>query len=117
MCPRDSHTCARNEMMRPIPWMNCSMDADKPLAGSAVLIVDVVNDFAFAGSDQLLQQMPRVVRAIDALRRRADALQRPVIHVNDTRTLAFQLRTGHRVLPAPGCARCGHRGTAQAARH
>ncbi|WIG56168.1 MAG: Nicotinamidase [Rhodanobacteraceae bacterium] len=59
------------------------MDADKPLADSAVLIIDVINDFAFPGSDQLLQQMPRVVRAIDALRRRADAAQRPVIHVND----------------------------------
>ena len=59
------------------------MDADKPLADSAVLIIDVINDFAFPGSDQLLEQMPGVVRAIDALRRRADAIQRPIIHVND----------------------------------
>jgi nicotinamidase-related amidase len=59
------------------------MDADKPLADSAVLIIDVINDFAFPGSDQLLEQMPGVVRAIDALRQRADAIQRPIIHVND----------------------------------
>src|SRR5690348_7358269 len=59
------------------------MSADNPLADSAVLIIDVINDFAFPGSDQLLDQMPPVVEAIDALRRRADALQRPVIHVND----------------------------------
>ena len=59
------------------------MDADKPLADSAVLIIDVINDFAFPGSDQLLRQMEAVVEAIDALRQRADALQRPVIHVND----------------------------------
>ena len=59
------------------------MSADNPLTDSAVLIIDVINDFAFPGSDQLLEQMPPVVRAIDALRRRADALQRPVIHVND----------------------------------
>jgi nicotinamidase-related amidase len=60
-----------------------AMGADHPLADSAVLIIDVINDSAFPGSDQLLEQMPPVVRAIDALRRRADALQRPVIHVND----------------------------------
>ena len=56
---------------------------DSGLADSAVLIIDVINDFAFPGSDQLLEQMPPVIDAIDALRRRADALQRPVIHVND----------------------------------
>lgn len=59
------------------------MGADNPLADSAVLIIDVINDFTFPGSDQLLEQMPPVVKAIDALRRHADALQRPVIHVND----------------------------------
>ncbi len=59
------------------------MGADHPLADSAVLIIDVINDFTFPGSDQLLEQMPPVVKAIDALRRHADALQRPVIHVND----------------------------------
>ena len=56
---------------------------DSGLDGSAVLIIDVINDFAFPGSGQLLEQMPPVVEAIEALRRRADALQRPVIHVND----------------------------------
>jgi len=60
-----------------------NMRDNSGLADSAVLIIDVINDFAFPGSDQLLEQMPPVVRAIDALRRRADALQRPVIHVND----------------------------------
>jgi nicotinamidase-related amidase len=60
-----------------------NMRDNSGLVDSAVLIIDVINDFAFPGSDQLLEQMPPVVRAIDALRRRADALQRPVIHVND----------------------------------
>ncbi|MGH8125404.1 MAG: hypothetical protein ACREPK_06120 [Rhodanobacteraceae bacterium] len=59
------------------------MNIDSPLADSAVLIIDVINDFAFPGDDQLVKQMPPVVRAIDPLRRRADAKQRPVIHVND----------------------------------
>jgi nicotinamidase-related amidase len=59
------------------------MGANDPLAGSALLIIDVINDFAFPGGDDLVAQMGPVVDAIDGLRRRADALQRPVIHVND----------------------------------
>jgi len=59
------------------------MDSDDFLAGGALLIVDVINDFAFPGGDQLARQMPGVVEAIDKLRQCADALQRPVIHVND----------------------------------
>ncbi len=53
------------------------------LTDSALLIIDVINDFAFPGGDELARQMPAVVEAIDRLRLRADALQRPVIHVND----------------------------------
>jgi nicotinamidase-related amidase len=59
------------------------MSTRNPLTGSALLIIDVINDFAFPGGDQLVKQMPPVARAIDALRSQADALQRPVIHVND----------------------------------
>ena len=59
------------------------MDEREAWADSALLVIDVINDFAFPGADQLARQMPGVVEAIDALRRRADALQRPVIHVND----------------------------------
>lgn len=59
------------------------MGSNDPLADSAVLIIDVINDFAFPGGDDLVGQMGPVVEAIDALRRRADAQQRPVIHVND----------------------------------
>jgi nicotinamidase-related amidase len=59
------------------------MGASDPLTDSALLIIDVINDFAFPGGEELVAQMPPVVEAIDALRRRADALQRPVIHVND----------------------------------
>ncbi|HJP97433.1 MAG TPA: isochorismatase family cysteine hydrolase [Rhodanobacteraceae bacterium] len=59
------------------------MGANDPLADSALLIIDVINDYAFPGGDELVRQMDPVVEAIDALRHRADALQRPVIHVND----------------------------------
>lgn len=57
-------------------------DSD-PLADSALLIIDVINDFSFPGADQLVRQMPPVVDTIDAVRHRADAMQRPVIHIND----------------------------------
>lgn len=59
------------------------MQSDKFLADAAVLVIDVINDFAFPGGEDLVRQMPPVVEAIDELRQRADALQRPVIHVND----------------------------------
>ena len=52
-------------------------------ADSALLIIDVINDFVFPGGEQLARQMAPVVAAIDTLRRQADALQRAVIHVND----------------------------------
>jgi len=50
---------------------------------SALLIVDIINDFAFPGGEQLAQQMGPVLDAIEALRARYDAAQRPVIYVND----------------------------------
>ena len=59
------------------------MHAQEVFADSALLIIDVINDFAFPGGDDLARQMPPVVEAIDALRQRADAMQRPVIYVND----------------------------------
>jgi nicotinamidase-related amidase len=51
--------------------------------GSALLIIDVINDFAFPGGDRLAEQMGPVADAIDSLRARYDAAQRPVIYVND----------------------------------
>lgn len=50
---------------------------------SALLIIDVINDFAFPGGDQLAAQMAPVVDAIARLRARFDAAQRPVIYIND----------------------------------
>lgn len=57
-------------------------DNEFPAEG-ALLVIDVINDFAFPGGDDLVLQMPPVIEAIDTLRRQADALQRPVIYVND----------------------------------
>lgn len=52
-------------------------------SGSALLIIDVINDFAFPGGGRLAEQMAPVAHAIDSLRSRYDAAQRPVIYVND----------------------------------
>ena len=52
-------------------------------SSSALLIIDVINDFAFPGGDRLAGQMGPVADAIEALRARYDAAQRPVIYVND----------------------------------
>lgn len=57
-------------------------DAKIP-SDSALLIVDIINDFAFPGGEHLAQQMDPVLDAIENLRERYDAAQRPVIHVND----------------------------------
>lgn len=59
------------------------MGANDPFADAALLLIDVINDFAFPGGEDLVAQMGPVTEAIEALRRRADLLQRPVIHVND----------------------------------
>lgn len=52
-------------------------------SGSALLIIDVINDFAFPGGDRLASQLGPVLDAIETLRARYDAAQRPVIYVND----------------------------------
>lgn len=57
-------------------------ETDVP-AGSALLIVDVINDFAFPGGDRLASHMAPVMDAIEAVRARYDKAQRPVIYVND----------------------------------
>ena len=52
-------------------------------SGSALLIVDIINDFTFPGGDRLAKQMDSVVDAIHTLRARYQAAQRPVVYVND----------------------------------
>ena len=52
-------------------------------AGAALLLIDVINDFEFAGGAELLQPALPVGRNIAELKRRAKQHGIPVIYVND----------------------------------
>jgi len=59
------------------------MAQDDMLSGSALLIIDVINDFGFPGGDRLATRLDPLMDAVEALRARYDAERRPVIYVND----------------------------------
>lgn len=50
---------------------------------AALLLIDVINDFAFDAADSLIEQMAPAASAISELRDRARALSIPVVYVND----------------------------------
>jgi nicotinamidase-related amidase len=54
-----------------------------PTSSVALLLIDVINDLAFDGGEDLLQQAQPMAEAIAALKRRAKAANIPVIYVND----------------------------------
>jgi nicotinamidase-related amidase len=54
-----------------------------PVGGSALLLIDVINDLAFTGSHVLVAQAEPMALRLAALRRRATAAGLPVIYVND----------------------------------
>jgi len=54
-----------------------------PAAGSALLLIDVINDLAFKGSSVLVAQAEPMALRLAALKRRATAAGMPVIYVND----------------------------------
>ncbi len=54
-----------------------------PASGTALLMVDVVNDLAFEGSDALVTQAEAMAAPLAALKRRATAAGVPAIYVND----------------------------------
>lgn len=55
----------------------------EPSAAAALLLIDVINDLAFDGGEELLQQALPMAQAIMALKARAKAAGIPVIYVND----------------------------------
>ncbi len=55
----------------------------EPGAAVALLLIDVINDLAFDGGEDLLQQALPMAQAITALKGRAKAAGIPVIYVND----------------------------------
>lgn len=56
---------------------------DQPGDRAALLIIDMINRFDFAGAARLIPRAARAARAILSLRAAADAADAPVIYVND----------------------------------
>ena len=54
-----------------------------PPAGTALLLIDVINDLAFKGSEKLVAQAESMAVKLAAFKRRAAAANVPCIYVND----------------------------------
>jgi nicotinamidase-related amidase len=54
-----------------------------PVQGSALLLIDVINDLAFEGSEALIRQAEPMAARLAALKRRATDAGIPAIYVND----------------------------------
>ena len=54
-----------------------------PAAGTALLLIDVINDLVFPGSTTLVAQAEAMAPPLEKLKRRASAAGVPVIYVND----------------------------------
>jgi nicotinamidase-related amidase len=54
-----------------------------PVSGTALLLIDVVNDLAFDGSEALVPQAEAMAAPLARLKRRATAAGVPTIYIND----------------------------------
>ena len=54
-----------------------------PVTGTALLLIDVINDLAFEGSAALVAQAELMASRLSALKRRASAAGVPAIYIND----------------------------------
>jgi nicotinamidase-related amidase len=54
-----------------------------PVTGTALLLIDVINDLAFKGSQQLVAQAEPMAMRLAELKRRATAAGVPTIYIND----------------------------------
>jgi nicotinamidase-related amidase len=54
-----------------------------PAAGTALLLIDVINDLAFEGSEALVAQAEPMATRLAALKRRATFAGMPAIYIND----------------------------------
>ncbi len=53
------------------------------VSGTALLLIDVINDLAFDGSEELVAQAETMAAALARLKRRAAAAGVPTIYIND----------------------------------
>jgi nicotinamidase-related amidase len=54
-----------------------------PVSGTALLLIDVINDLAFRGSEALVAQAESMAAPLARLKRRATAAGVPAIYIND----------------------------------
>ena len=54
-----------------------------PVSGTALLLIDVINDLAFEGSAALVEQAEPMANRLASLKRRASAAGVPTIYIND----------------------------------
>ena len=54
-----------------------------PVTGTALLLIDVINDLAFEGSAALVAQAEPMASRLATLKRRASAAGVPTIYIND----------------------------------
>lgn len=54
-----------------------------PIDGTALLLIDVINDLAFPGSEPLIEQAESMALRLVRLKRKAAHAGVPVIYVND----------------------------------
>lgn len=54
-----------------------------PVAGTALLLIDVINDLAFEGSEAIVAEAEAMAGALARLKRRATAAGVPTIYIND----------------------------------
>ena len=54
-----------------------------PVRGTALLLIDVINDLAFEGSEALVAEAERMAVRLGSLKRRTGAAGIPTIYVND----------------------------------
>ena len=54
-----------------------------PVSGTALLLIDVINDLAFAGSESLVAQAEAMAGPLAGLKRRAMAAGVPTVYIND----------------------------------
>jgi nicotinamidase-related amidase len=57
--------------------------ATVPVSGTALLLIDVINDMAFDGSEALVDQAEQMAIRLATLKRRATAAGIPAIYIND----------------------------------
>lgn len=68
---------------QPSPAPPTAPDRDSERGAVALLIIDMINAFDFAGGDQLRQKAQAAGEAMLTLRAQMDACEAPVIYVND----------------------------------